>query len=70
MQQQHTTAKTFLRSSYRNLELGVDMDLCNALNSTGPVAYIVDGAYNTGSNYKVNVGELVIKTRLFFFRIK
>lgn len=53
--------------SYRNLALGVYMDLGNALNSTGTVAYIVDGDHNTGSNYKVNIGELVIRTCLFFF---
>lgn len=46
------------------------MDLGNALNSTGTVAYIVDGDHNTGSNYKVNIGELVKRTCLFFFSIK
>lgn len=42
------------------------MDLSNALNSTGTVAYILDSDHNTGSNYKVNIGELVIRTCLFF----
>lgn len=46
------------------------MDLGNALNSTGTVAYLVDGDHNTGSNYKVNIGELVMRTCLFFLSIK